>query len=204
MKITKIEQQKNNKERVNIYIDDKFAFGLMMEIKYKYDLQENMEIDEEYIQKVLREEELSKAKDQALKFLTYRQRSEKEIIDKLKKKGFEESIIDDTLNYLKKYKLVDDMEFAKAFMKDKINLNKFGPIRIKHELYKKGIDNNIIEKVLEEDDDEYNRALNLAKKKLPSYKNDDKNAIYRKLGGFLQRKGYSYDCIFKVLKELVK
>ena len=143
MKITKIEQQKNNKERVNIYIDDKFAFGLMMEIKYKYDLQENMEIDEEYIQKVLREEELSKAKDQALKFLTYRQRSEKEIIDKLKKKGFEESIIDDTLNYLKKYKLVDDMEFAKAFMKDKINLNKFGPIRIKHELYKKGIDNNI-------------------------------------------------------------
>lgn len=206
MKITKIEQQKNNKERVNIYIDDKFAFGLMMEIKYKYDLQENMEIDEEYIQKVLREEELSKAKDQALKFLTYRQRSEKEIIDKLKKKGFEESIIDDTLNYLKKYKLVDDVEFAKAFMRDKINLNKFGPIRIKHELYKKGIDNNIIEKVLEENDeeDEYNRALNLAKKKLPSYKNDDKNAIYRKLGGFLQRKGYSYDCIFKVLKELVK
>ncbi len=204
MKITKIEQQKNNKERVNIYIDDKFAFGLMIEIKYKYDLQENMEINEEYIQKVLREEELSKAKDQALKFLTYRQRSEKEIIDKLKKKGFEESIIDNTLNYLKKYKLVDDMEFAKAFMKDKINLNKFGPIRIKHELYKKGIDNNIIEKILEEDDDEYNRALNLAKKKLPSYKNDDKNAIYRKLGGFLQRKGYSYDCIFKVLKELVQ
>lgn len=204
MKITKIEQQKNNKERVNIYIDDKFAFGLMMEIKYKYDLQENMEIDEEYIQKVLREEELSKAKDQALRFLAYRQRSEKEIIDKLKDKGFEESIIDDTLSYLKEYKLVDDMEFAKAFIKDKINLNKFGPIRIKHELYKKGIDNNIIEKVLEEDDDEYNRALNLAKKKLPSYKNDDKNAIYRKLGGFLQRKGYSYDCIFKVLKELVK
>lgn len=206
MKITKIEQQKNNKERVNIYIDDKFAFGLMMEIKYKYDLQEDIEINEEYIQKVLREEELSKAKDQALKFLTYRQRSEKEIIDKLKKKGFEESIIDDTLNYLKKYKLVDDVEFAKAFMRDKINLNKFGPIRIKHELYKKGIDNNIIEKVLEENDeeDEYNRALNLAKKKLPSYKNDDKNAIYRKLGGFLQRKGYSYDCIFKVLKELVK
>ncbi|QQY78968.1 regulatory protein [Keratinibaculum paraultunense] len=206
MKITKIEQQKNNKERVNVYIDDKFAFGLMIEIKYKYDLQENMEINEEYIEKVLREEELSKAKDQALKFLTYRQRSEKEIIDKLRKKGFEESIIDDTLNYLKKYKLVDDVEFAKAFMKDKINLNKFGPIRIKHELYKKGIDNTIIEKVLEENDneDEYNRALNLAKKKLPSYKNDDKNAIYRKLGGFLQRKGYSYDCIFKVLKELVK
>lgn len=204
MKITKIEQQKNNKERINIYINDEFAFGLMMEIKYKYDLKEGMELDEDYIQKVLKEEELSKAKDQALKFLTYRQRSKKEIINKLKSKGYEEDIIENTLSYLEEYGLVNDVEFAKAFMRDKINLNKFGPTRIKYELYKKGIDDSIIEEVLEEDDEEYTRALVLAKKKLPSYKKDDKKAIYRKLGGFLQRKGYSYDCINRVLKELVK
>ncbi|NLV75851.1 MAG: recombination regulator RecX [Tissierellia bacterium] len=204
MKITKIEQQKNNKERINIYINGEFAFGLMMEIKYKYDLKEGMELDEDYIQKVLKEEELSKAKDQALKFLTYRQRSKKEIINKLKSKGYEEDIIENTLSYLEEYGLVNDVEFAKAFMRDKINLNKFGPTRIKYELYKKGIDDSIIEEVLEEDDEEYTRALVLAKKKLPSYKKDDKKAIYRKLGGFLQRKGYSYDCINRVLKELVK
>ncbi len=204
MKITKIEQQKNNKERINIYINGEFAFGLMMEIKYKYDLKEGMELDEDYIQKVLKEEELSKAKDQALKFLTYRQRSKKEIINKLKSKGYEEDIIENTLSYLEEYGLVNDVEFAKAFMRDKINLNKFGPTRIKYELYKKGIDDSIIEEVLEEDDEEYTRALVLAKKKLSSYKKDDKKAIYRKLGGFLQRKGYSYDCINRVLKELVK
>ena len=173
MIITKIETQKNNKERVNIYIDHEFAFGLMMEIQYKYDLKEGMEIDGDYIRKVLKEEELSKAKDQALKYLSYRQRSKKEILDKLKKNGFEEDIIEDTLIYLEDYGLVDDVEFAKSFMRDKINLNKFGPTRIKYELYKKGIDESIIEDVLD-DDDEYNRALTLAKKKLPSYKNDDK------------------------------
>lgn len=204
MIITRIETQKNNKERVNIYIDHEFAFGLMMEIQYKYDLREGMEIDEYYIDRVLKEEELSKAKDQALKYLGYRQRSKKEIVDKLKKMGFEEDIIEDALIYLEEYGLVNDVEFAKSFMRDKINLNKFGPTRIKYELYKKGIDENIVEEVLEEDDDEYSRALTLAKKKLPSYKNDDKNAIYRKLGGFLQRKGYSYDCISKILRELVK
>ena len=95
------------------------------------------------------------------------------------------------------------MEFAKSFMKDKINLNKHGPPRIKYELYRKGVSQEIIEKVLEEDKNEYTRALELAKKKMSSYKNDDRNAIYRKLGGFLQRRGYSYDCISKILKELV-
>ncbi|NLW21899.1 MAG: hypothetical protein GXY88_01370 [Tissierellia bacterium] len=51
---------------------------------------------------------------------------------------------------------------------------------------------------------EYERALELARKKISSYKKDNRDAIYRKLGGFLQRKGYSYDCIMKVLKEIVK
>ncbi|NMB07033.1 MAG: recombination regulator RecX [Tissierellia bacterium] len=204
MKITKIESQKNN-NRVNIYIDGEFAFGLMAEIQYKYNLFEGMEIDTEYIEQVLLEEEQAKAKDQALRFLSYRQRSEKEIIDKLKKKGFSENTIENTLIYLKKYNLINDLEFAKSFANDKINLNGFGPKRIKYELYKKGISHEIIQKVLEEDkDNEYERALELGKKKINSYKNDDKYAKYRKLGGFLQRKGYSYECTSKVLKELVK
>ena len=203
MIITKIEPQKNE-ERVNIYLDGEFAFGLMKEIQYKYGLTEDMNIDKEYIDKVLMAEEQSKANNYALKFLAYRQRSKKEIIDKLAEKGFEDKFIENTLVYLKSYDLVDDLEFAKSFAKDKINLNKQGPQRIKYELYKKGISKEIIEKVLDEDDNEYNRALELAKKKLPSYKNDDRNAIYRKLGGFLQRRGYSYECVSKVLKELIK
>ena len=201
MIITKIETQKRN-DRVNIYIDGEFAFGIMAEIQYKYDLSEGMKIDQEYIDKVLIAEEQAKANDQALRFLSYRQRSKKEIIDKLKKKGFSEDIIENTLVYLKEYNLINDLEFAKSFANDKINLNKFGPERIKYELYRKGVSPEIIEEVLAEDE-EYDRALKLAKKKLPSYKNDNRDAKYRKLGGFLQRKGYSYECISKILRELL-
>ena len=203
MIITKIEPQKQG-ERVNIYLNGIFAFGLMAEVQYKYGLTEGMSIDENYIRKVLMDEEQSKSNNCALHFLSYRQRTEKEIVDKLKEKGFEDKVIDNTLIYLKNYGLIDDMEFAKSFMKDKINLNKQGPKRIKYELYKKGISQEIINEVLAEDDNEYNRALELAKRKLSSYKKDDKNAIYRKLGGFLQRRGYSYDCIHSVLRELIK
>lgn len=203
MKITKIEPQKNI-ERVNIYIDGEFAFGIMKEIQYKYGLSEEMEIDIQFIDEVLLEEERLKAKDKALRFLSYRQRSYKEVLDKLKKEGFGHEIINETMDFLKRYNLVDDLAFAKNFMMDKANLNKYGPVRIKYELYNKGIPEGIIDEVLEDYDDEYSVALELAKKKIKSYKNDDKNAIYRKLGGFLQRRGFSYECISKILRELVK
>ncbi len=203
MVITKIESQKN-KDRVNIYIDGNFAFGIMKEIQYKYNLTEDMEVDEDYIKEVLIEEEQSKCNNFALRFLGYRQRSEKEVIERLQRKGFEQNIIENTLSYLKNYGLIDDLEFAKSFMRDKININKHGPEKIKYDLYRKGISQAIIEKVLDEDDNEYARALKLAQKKLPSYKNDDKNAQYRKLGGFLQRRGYSSHCVYKILDKLIK
>lgn len=205
MIITKIESQKN-KDRVNVYIDGKFAFGLMKEIQYKYNLTKGMEIDQEYITGVLLEEEQSKCTNFALNFLGYRQRSEKEIVDRLRKKDFDEDMIKKTLVYLREHRLINDLEFAKSFMRDKININKHGPRKIQYELYKKGISQAIIDQVLDEDDedDEYSRALELAQKKFPSYKNDDRNAQYRKLGGFLQRRGYSSHCVYKILDKLIK
>lgn len=203
MKITKIEPQRNN-ERINIYIDGEFAFGLMKEIQYKYGLSEDMEIDKEFIDDILLEEERLKAKDKALKFLSYRQRSHKEIEDKLKKEGFSDEIIDKTIDFLKNYNLIDDMAFAKNFIMDKAKINKYGPEKIKYELYMKGISKDIIDKALEDYGDEYSIALELAKKKIKSYKDNDRNSIYRKLGGFLQSRGFSYECISRVLRELVK
>ena len=205
MKITSIEPQKNNNDRVNIYLDGNFAFGISIEILYKYGLEKDTEIDEEYIKNVLKAEERSKAINYALNFLNFKWRTEKEIRNKMLLKGYDEEIIQETISYLKEQKLIDDRRFAEGFVKDKINFNKLGKYRLKNELYNKGISGDIIDEVLSENcDDELERAMELGRKKLPSYKNDDKNAIYRKLGGFLQRKGYSYDCISKVMKELLK
>jgi regulatory protein len=68
----------------------------------------------------------------------------------------------------------------------------------------KGISKEILEEVVnEESDEEFERALELANKKISSYKNDSKEKIYRKLGGYLQRKGYSYDCIRNVLNKIL-
>lgn len=163
-----------------------------------------MELSQEYIEDIILEEEQIKTNNAALKFLGYRQRSEMEIRDKLKQKDFETNFIDNTIIYLKENGLINDLAFAEAFVKDKIHLNKHGPKKIKYDLYKKGISDNIIDQALEQDDTEYERAFELAKKKMYSYRNDDKNAQYRKLGGFLQRRGYSSSHVYNILDELIK
>lgn len=204
MKITKIESQKN-KNRVNVYIDENFAFGIDIEILYKYSLEVDMEIDESFIEDVLQGEEQNRANNYALNLLSYRWRSECEIRNSMNTKGYSQDTIDNTIKFLKEQELIDDRRFAESFIKDKINFRDWGSYRLKQELFSKGVSKNIVDEVIEKYcDDEFERAMNLASKKIKSYKNDDKNAIYRKLGGYLQRKGYSYDVISSVLKELLK
>lgn len=204
MKITSIEPQRNQK-RVNIYVDDLFTIGIDLELKYKHKLEVGMEVDDDFIKKVLRAEEKNKVINHALNLLSFRQRSEKEIYTSLKRKGYEEVYIEHAIDYCRTQKYLDDRSFAKAFIKDKLNINKLGGQRIKYELQKKGVSQEIIDELLVLDkDDQLEAAFKLAEKKLPSYKKDDRNAVYRKLSGFLQRKGYSYEIVSKVMREVLK
>lgn len=204
MKITRIESQRNI-DRVNIYIDNKFAFGLTDEIRYKYDLQINKEIDEKFIEDVLKAEEQRKIINKALNLISYRQRSIQEVRKNLKEKGYEDIYIETAIEYCKNQNYLNDEEFAHSFIKDKQNLNNLGSKRIKYELINKGVSESIIEKILQIDpEDEYSIALELAEKKIKSYNGQDRNSIYRKLGGFLQRKGYPFDIVKTVLDEVLR
>ena len=203
MKISKIEPQKN-RHRVNIYVDDKFAIGIDNEIRYKYKLEVDMEVDDDFINEILVAEEKNNAINYALKLLSYRQRSEKEMCDSLKRKGFDEDIINHTLEYCKERDYLNGRKFAESFIKDKINFSKLGTERIRYELRLKGVSDEIINRVLRvSKDEQLQSAMELGEKRLRLYKDDSKDAKYRKLSGFLQRKGYSYDIIAKVLKELL-
>ena len=151
-----------------------------------------------------KEDEQIKVTNYALNLISYRKRSEMEILNALDKKGFNKEYITYTIDYLKENKYINDEDFAKSFIADKQNLNKYGPNKIKYELYKKGISKEIVELSLIPDDElEYEMALELALKKIETYVDQDRNNIYRKLGGMLQRKGYSYDIIIRVLDFLL-
>jgi len=202
MLITKIESQKKRKNRYNIYIDHEFKFGLDESVVLKFVLKEGDEIDQDLIDKIEKEEVASKAYNIALRFLKTRERSEKEIRDKLKEKNFSDRIIDLVLEKLKRLDFVDDRRFAEMFVKDRIKLKPKGKRVLKQELGQKGISDKIIEEVLGENLDE-GKEIELAKrvfeKNIKRYSNLPPEQQKQKIIKYLLRKGFGWSVIEKFL-----
>ncbi|OPJ55561.1 recombination regulator RecX [Alkalithermobacter paradoxus] len=205
-KITKLEFQKNNSDRVNIYIDNNFFMGVYADIVYSLNLKVGKEVDNIDLYNLINEEMYLKSKDFALKTISYSPQTEKNMRKKLSKKEFDENIIERTIEFLKKYNFINDEDLAKKVASDNININKFGKNKIKYNLYNKGIDKNTISKTLSDiidDDKEFENALHLGRKKLEKIKDDDKSKVYRKLASHLSYKGFDHEIIKKVIRKLL-
>ena len=90
------------------------------------------------------------ARDYALKVVGFKDRTEKEIREKLTQKGYDEITIEDETQFLKNYGFINDSRYAERFINDAINLKKWGKARIKTELLRKGIEREIIENTIED------------------------------------------------------
>lgn len=157
------------------------------------------------------DDEFAKFYNKALRFLSFRPRSEKEVRDNLKKtfrrgSGPSETTIELIIKKLKDYKFLDDLEFAKMWVWER-SLLKLKPLRvIKFELKQKGITEEIIEQVLsdsKEDEKDLEKAKKIIDKKISKYKGLEKQKIREKLGRFLASRGFDYDTIKEVLKEFI-
>lgn len=204
--ITKIEAQKNKKERVNVYINDEYSFSCSLELVYRYNLEKGINIDLDYIKEVVKEDNYIYCKESALRTIEKTLKTEKEVISKLEKKGFEKDTIDKTMIFLKKYNFVDDTKYAKCYIKEKLKVD--GKKKIKFNLIRKGINESIIDEsfnVYDTDGDEYINSLrNIAEKKYNILKkgNSDEAKIKKKLYDYLLRKGYLWSEVKLVLNEL--
>ena len=202
--ITKIEQQKKNQDRVNIYVNDEFFTAIYKELVFTFNLKKGDEIDENNLKTILDDEMYLKAKNKALNILSKADQSEKKIREKLHD-DFEESTIDKVIEFLRRNKFIDDNLLAQKIINTNLNLNKCGKNRIKQNLYNKGLDaSSIIEAMSEIDSDiEFENAMHLAKKRYERVKNEDSRKIYQKLSQHLAYKGFDYDIIKRVLNKLL-
>ena len=137
--ITKIEAQKKNTDRVNIYINDEFFMSVFTELVYTFNLKKGMEINKENLKTLLDDDMYIKAKNKALNILSKADQSEKKIKEKLSSE-FEEHTIEKVLDFLRNNKFIDDKLLAQKIVNTNINLNKCGKNKIKQNLYNKGID----------------------------------------------------------------
>lgn len=204
-KITKIERQENNRQRLSIYLDGEFAFGLNDEIVLKHNINVNQTLQEDQIEDLLSEDEKKRVKQKAFSYLARRDHSEKELSDKLRRKGFREPIIIGLIEDLKQSQLINDGTFSRQFARNKIIQKSIGRRELAFSLKQKGISKDILEATLEEVYSEYDEkelALRLANQKLKTIKNIEPIKVKKRISDFLFRRGFNWEIVEQVFEEI--
>ncbi len=201
MIITKISTQKDM-SRYNIYLDGEFAFGIDYQIKQEFDLHKGKSLDDETIQILKAKDNIKKAKNKAYHYLSFRQRTCLEMEKYLKSKDFNGHTIENVILQLLNEGYLDDYKFAETFLLEKSSLKGYGPYRIKYELHDKGIESSIIESILHTYKEDTETLTRLVLSKYKNIMDEDKDVIYKKVGGFLQRRGHTYDTIKIIVNQI--
>lgn len=204
-KITKLEFQKRNKERVNVFLDEEYAFSISAELIYKEGIKLKDEVNFEKLKDLAYKDQIMKCRETALRTIEKSHKTEKQVREKLILKGYEEEAIEKAIDFLKEYNYLNDEYYTKLFVKEKLKSQ--GSNKIKYSLIQKGISKEIIEEELNNVDSENEKsiAIDLAQRKIVTIKKSesDKYKISNKLYRFLLSKGYGYDIVNEVVKEVI-
>lgn len=198
-KVTAIKVQKRNPQRVNIYLDGEYTFGLAR-ITAAW-LQIGQELSDEKIAELRAQDSHEAAYQKALHFLDYRPRSTAEVRRSLEKHGFEPEVIEAVIQRLGRSGLVNDEQFAQTWVENRSEFRPRGRRALSMELRQKGLDDESIETALAELDEDslaYQAALKQARKLQGLPKPD----FRRRLAGFLMRRGFDYGVIEPVLEQV--
>ena len=222
-RISAIEPQKKTRKRIsdqeeirfNIFNDGKFAFAASAENVLKNQLKIGTTRSSDKIEIISKSEEQSKLFDSTLRFLSYRQRSRYEIEQYLAKKitqkdnikyseAKESSLIEKIIQKLTKYKYINDLEFSKWWVKSRLRTKPKGARLIKSELIQKGIDNNIIDSLLDKIQNQSNLATLALEKKIKKWDKLNSQDFKKKCYTYLTYNGFDYDAIREAVAEIQK
>jgi regulatory protein len=198
-KITALVVQKRNPNRVNVYLDGEFAFGLARIVAAW--LKVNSMLDDEKIRELQSEDARERAIQQAMLFLSYRARSESEIRQNLRKHDIPEDVIENTLERLRHAGLANDGGFARAWVENRSTFRPRSRRLMAMELRQKGVDEESTSAALENIDDEA-LAYEAARKRAPRFSNLEWNDYRKKLSEFLARRGFPYSVIAPVITRI--
>lgn len=143
----------------------------------------------------------------ALRLLTIKDRTERELEDRLERKGYDKDVVNAVIEEMKSLGYVDDKRYAMHFAELRAAYDKFGPYRILVELGRRGIPKDLAEdtvrSVFHEGREEAN-ALELAMQWVTRKGTDDKEKAYRRLYAYLARRGFAPDVARKALRQVLE
>ncbi|MEJ2750118.1 MAG: RecX family transcriptional regulator [Anaerolineae bacterium] len=196
--VTALQAQKKNKERVNVFLDGSFAFGLPLETAVHLKVGQSLSQDE--IAALQQEDLLDKVKQAAYRLISYRPRSIAEVKRHLGRKGYDEELIDTAVSHLTAVDLLNDEAFARYWVEQRDTFKPRSRLALNQELRQKGVPRHIIESVLTTVD-EHEAARRAAAKKTRLWAELSAEEFRGKLGRFLQRRGFSYEIINQIINE---
>lgn len=198
--ITAIEYQKNNKNKVNLYVDGEFKCGLTAETAVVARLKKGQELSEEKLTELLTTSEAQIAFDKSLNCISKSGKTAYQVKQYLVQKGFAPQAADSALQKLKDYKYVDDEQYAVQYVAQGKPTK--GAVRLKQELMLKGVEKSVIEQALsalDQEETEQN-ALRVAEKFLKNKPLDVSTAA--KINRHLLGRGFDYETAGAVLEIL--
>ena len=174
----------DNDEEIKISEDTLVNFGL-----YK-----GQEVEEEFVENLKFEDEKTEALLLSYKFLQ-RNKTKKQLVDHLYKNKIQREIIDTILPILEEKKYLNDEDYARRYLNDALNIKKYGKNKTRYMLMSKGIERNVIDKVMENYDYklEYMNALELVEKRISKDESDPKKIYSAK--NYLQGRGFEFEII---------
>ena len=202
--ITDIKPQRRRENRRSVFIDGSFAFGVNTNVIARFRLREGMTIDDKLRGEIEAGEVKQEAFDHALRLLGQRMQGEQELRIKLGRKEYGPNVIDAVVSECRRLGYVDDAKYAAGKATDAANLKGHGKRRAVQELVAKGVDRSTAETAATEayaGVDPTEAATVLAEKKRLSLQRLDRPAAVRRLSGFLQRRGFDYDVISRVIEK---
>jgi regulatory protein len=198
-KITAIEVQKRNPNRVNIHLDGEFAFATARIVAAW--LKTGQTLDEAKIASLQAEDARERAYQQAMLYLSYRARSEAEIRQNLLKHEYPPEVIEEILARLRRDRLADDNQFARTWVENRSTFRPRSRRLLALELRRKGLTDDAIQAATA-GVDEAALAYDAALKRTGRLQGLEWNDFRKKLGEFLARRGFAYDVTAATVKRL--
>jgi len=204
--ITRLDPQANNDDRVSVFLDGEFAFGIHEDLVVRHGLQVGASLTPEEIREIEADEAYVEAKQTALDYLAYKPRTEQEVRRKLRKQDVPRPVIDDVIARLYELEYLDDESYANDYAHNRFSSKKYGPVRIRRELEERGVDRHLAAAAVDElfaEKSARGAAWEHAEKRWPRLADeDDPRRRRQKLYRYLRRRGFTSDTICPILDEL--
>lgn len=208
--ITSVAAQKKNPARCSVFLNGEFAFGCTIDTAVRFSLTKGREISSQELARLQEQEDIIALKQTALRYATYKSRTAEEVRRKMLEKDFAPEEAEYAVQFLEEFGYVDDRKYALGFLRETMKRKPAGESRLRQELMKRGVSKHDIADALAEAfpaetsrETALESAHEAAQKKMRSLERKAPEKRKQALVGYLQRQGFSWDVIKKVLSDVL-